>query len=93
MTQDDILVVETSPVRSTGRARVNSEVLDKLDISSGELAVVSTDKKDILLSLFGDNLIEEGKIKLRILDAEKLGTEEGEEIKIRKHQKLLKKLL
>ncbi len=93
MTEDDVLIVEVSPVRSTGRARVNSKVLKKLDISNGELVVVSTEKNDILVSIFGDELVEESNIKLRILDVEKLRTEEGKEVKIRKHQKLLKKLL
>ncbi|MBS3782072.1 MAG: hypothetical protein KGY66_06525 [Candidatus Thermoplasmatota archaeon] len=93
MTEAKMLEVEKSPIESGGRARVNKTLLEKLSFTSGDLVVVSSDKKDILVTIFGDDLIEEDKIKLRVLDVEKLGVEEGEEISIREHKKLLTKLI
>jgi len=93
MTEAEKLVVEKSPIESGGRARVNNEFLDKLEISSGDLVVISSDKKDILVNIFGDDLVEEGKIILRVLDVEKLGVTEEDEVSVKKHQKLLTKLL
>ncbi len=93
MTEAEYLVVEKSPIEAGGRARVNSAVIDRLDITSGDLVVVSSDKKDILVKLFGDDLVEEDKIRVRGHDVEKLGIEEDDEVSVKKHKKLLKKLL
>jgi len=93
MTEAERLVVEKSPIESGGRARVNNEFLEALEISSGDLVVVSSDKKDILINIFGDDLVEEGKIRLRALDVEKLGVTEEDKVSVKKHQKLLTKLL
>jgi len=88
-----MLVVEKSPIESGGRARVNSTILEKLGVSSGDLVVVSSDKKDILITIFGDDLIDEGKIRLREFDVEKLAVVEDEEVSVKKHKTLLTKLL
>jgi len=93
MTEAERLVVEKSPIESGGRARVNNEVLDELEITSGDLVVISSDKKDILVNLFGDDLVDEGKIILRVLDVEKLAVSEEDEVSVKKHTKFLKKLL
>ncbi len=93
MTEAEKLVVEKSPVEAGGRARVNNAILDGLEITSGDLAVVSSDKKDILVTVFGDDLVEEGKIRLRMNDVDKLGVVEDEEVSVKRHTKFLTKLL
>ncbi len=93
MTESRSLKVEKSPVKSGGRARVNTESIEDLEVDDGELIVVSSDRKDILVSVYGDDLINLGKIKLRKLDVEKLGVGEGQTVNIKKHKKLLNKLL
>ncbi len=93
MTKVETLFVEESPIRSGGRVRVNAEVLKRLEVETEDLIVVSSDKKDILVKIYGDDLIDEDKIRIRISDREKLGVEEDEEVSVRKHQKLLTKLL
>ncbi|MFW5945546.1 MAG: hypothetical protein ACOCSJ_01710 [Candidatus Natronoplasma sp.] len=93
MTEAERLVVEKSPVEAGGRARVNSAILDELEITRGDLTVVSSDKKDILVTVFGDDLVDEGRIRLRVNDMDKLGVEEDEEVSVKKHKKFLTKLL
>jgi len=93
MTEAERLAVEKSPVESGGRARVNNEFLDKLEINNGDLVVISSDKKDILVTVFGDDLVDEGKIRLRVLDVDKLGVTEEDEVSVKKHTKFLTKLL
>lgn len=93
MTDVESLIVEASPVKSGGRARVNTETVQNMDVEDGELIVLSSDRKDILVSISGDSLINEGKIKLRRLDLEKLGVSEGQTVNIKRHKKLLNKLL
>jgi len=93
MTEIDTLFVEESPIRSGGRVRVNIEVLKRLEVKTGDLVVISSDKRDILVKIYGDDLIDEDKIKIRVSDVKKLGVEEDEEVSVRKHQKLLTKLL
>ena len=93
MTEIDTLFVEESPIRSGGRVRVNIEVLKRLEVKTGDLVVISSDKRDILVKIYGDDLIDEDKIKIRVSDVKKLGVEESEEVTVRKHQKLLTRLL
>ena len=93
MTEKMTLVVEKSSIRSGGRARINEEELKELDIENGDQAVISSEHKDILLKVYGDSLVEKDKIILRSKDLEKLKVGEYDEVTVRKHRKLLNKLL
>lgn len=97
MTAADIsaetLLVEKSPIKAGGRARINQEIFEKLEVETGDNVVVSSDDKDILVRIYGDDIVEKDKIILRSRDVEKLGVEEKEEVTIRKHKKLLTRLL
>ncbi|MEF8874453.1 MAG: hypothetical protein V5A88_07275 [Candidatus Thermoplasmatota archaeon] len=93
MTERLILRVEESSIKSGGRVRVNEEAIENLDIYDGELIVVSSEKKDILVSMYTDDMIEEGRISIREDDRKKLDVEGRDEVEIRKHEKLLNKLL
>ncbi len=87
------LEVEESPVRTSGRVRVNEESLKELGLQEGSLVVVSAPAKDILVNIYCDDLIEKDKIKIRVEDRSKLSVEEGDLVHIRKHEGLLNKLL
>ncbi|MEF8835391.1 MAG: hypothetical protein V5A76_04470 [Candidatus Thermoplasmatota archaeon] len=89
----EILLVEKSPIEAGGRARINTDILEKLEVETGDNVVVSSDKRDILVKIYDDDMVEKNKIILRSRDVEKLGVEEKEEVTIRKHKKLLSKLL
>lgn len=93
MTEGKTLEVKESPIQFGGRARVNSDVLDGLDINEGDQVVLSSKNADVLVSLYADNLLDKGVIKLRGKDRKKLKTENGDEVQLRKHKKLLNKLL
>ncbi|MGM0509861.1 MAG: hypothetical protein ACQESD_01870 [Thermoplasmatota archaeon] len=80
-----------SPVQFGGRARVNKDILEQLEVDEGDLVVVSSDNKDILVSLFSDELMDEDKIKLRKDDLRKLKTSEEKNVTLRKHQSFLNK--
>ncbi|MFP4001590.1 MAG: hypothetical protein ACLFSM_02795 [Thermoplasmata archaeon] len=87
------LTVEESPIKAGGRARISNEVLEDLKIDSGQQVVISSRRKDILVKIYGDNLVDKGKIRLRSLDYKKLDVVEGDEVKVKDHKKLLTKLL
>lgn len=93
MKSDINLRVEESPVKSGGRSRINQKTLEKLNIAEGESVVLRSNHKDILVTIYSDDLIEEGGIKVRQQDLKKLSVKEGDEIKIKKHQSLLTNLL
>lgn len=97
MTAADIsaetLLVEKSPINAGGRARINQEIFEKLEVETGDNMVVSSDNKDVLVKIYGDDIVEKDKIILRSRDVKKLDVEEKEEVKIRKHKKLLTRLL
>jgi len=87
------LEVENSPIESGGRARVNEEIMKEAELEDGQMIVVSSENKDILVSAYSDYMIEREKISLRVNDRKKLGVQEGDKVTVREHKKLLQKLL
>ncbi|MFO7991790.1 MAG: hypothetical protein R6U61_05805 [Thermoplasmata archaeon] len=83
------LEAEQGSIRINGRARINPEDLDRLGISEGELAVLSSDYKDILVSIFSDIFVEKGKIIIREDDMKKLKVGGGDTVELTEHQSLL----
>ncbi len=80
-----------SPIQFGGRARVNKSVLEQMEVDEGDLVVVSSDNKDILVTIFSDDMIDEDKIKLRKDDLNKLKISEEKDVKLQKHQSFLDK--
>ena len=87
------MTVQRSPVKFGGRARTSKDILNELDITEGDLILIRSEKKDVLVSLYYDDIMENGKIKLREEDLKKLGVDEGDLVTIKKHHSLLNKLL
>ncbi len=84
------LRVVSSPIKFGGRARINEKTLGETGIDEGSLVVISSDKKDILVSIYSDMLIDEGLVKLREEDMRKLNVKEGGEVNMKEHSRLLK---
>lgn len=93
MEEKNELTVQKSPVKFGGRARINKDVLEKLDITKGDTILVRSKSKDILVSLYYDGFMKDKNIKLREEDMKKLGVEEGDKVVIKEHHNLLNKLL
>lgn len=93
MTQEKILTVENSPVKVGGRARVSFSTVKDLDLEEGDLAIVSSESKDILVSTFCDKFVEDNVIVLREQDIKKLNVSKRDNVTLRKHQSILTKLL
>ncbi|MFO8109603.1 MAG: hypothetical protein R6U17_03640 [Thermoplasmata archaeon] len=85
------LKVKPSVVRIGGTARTDNDTMKTLMMNDGELAVISSEKKDILVNLFADSLIESGCIKLREGDMKKLSVNSGDMVRVRAHENLLSK--
>lgn len=85
------LQTEESPIAFGGRARINKSVLEQLNVEEGNLVVVSSEDKDILVSIYSDEMIDEGKIKLRKNDLKKLKVDEDKYVEIKEHQSYLQK--
>ena len=90
MTEDKTLTVDCSPVKVGGRARINSKIKDKFNMKEGELGVVSSEVKDILVSVYSDKFVNEGDIILRKDDIKKLNVTKGETVRLRKHESTIK---
>ncbi len=93
MTKEKVLTVDRSPVKVGGRARVNPNTIEELNLDEGELAIVSSKTKDILVSAFSDNFVDDGGIMLREQDINKLNISKGDKVNLRKHESILTKLL
>ncbi len=83
------LEAEQGSVRIGGRARVNPEDLDRIGITEGDLAVLSSDHKDILVNIFSDIFVERGKIIIREDDMKKLKVGDGGTVELTEHESLL----
>ncbi len=91
MVEEVLLQVVSSPIKFGGRARVNDKTLDEANIKEETLVVVSSEKKDVLVTIYSDMLIEEGLIKLRGEDMRKLGVKDDAKVTMKEHSSLLKK--
>ena len=91
MNEEITLRVVSSPIKFGGRARINEKTLSDTGMEDGTLVVISSERRDILVSVFSDGLIEEGFISLREEDLRKLGVKEGAKVTMREHSRLLKK--
>ncbi len=90
MVEEKKLTVDISPVKVGGVVRVHPDVKKDLDLEEGELAVVSSDIKDILAITYSDKFVEDGNIILREEDRKKLKVKKGGTVRIRKHESILK---
>ncbi len=90
MPDNQTLIAEESPVKFGGRARINRKHLLDIGINDGSQVVLSSKTKDILVDIFSDELVEEGKIIIRGEDMKKLGINESGSVQIQAHSKLLK---
>lgn len=93
MAKEKVLKVDNSPVKVGGRARVSTDTIKELELKEGDLAIVSSQSKDILVSTFSDKFVNDGEIMLRGQDLEKLNVSKGDNVTLRKHQSILTKLL
>lgn len=84
------LSAEESPVSMGGRARISMGNLKALGITEGSKVVISSERKDILVNVYSDELVEEDCIIIRGDDIQKLSIEEGEKVRIRTHRSLIK---
>ena len=63
-------------------ARISDNVLEKLGVDEGHSIVVSTEKKSILVTIYGDQLIEDELISLRPGDRKKLHVSKGDKVSL-----------
>ena len=65
-----------------GVARINDLVLKKLDAEEGHSILVESEEDSILVTVYGDDLIEPNLISLRPGDRKKLEVSQGDKVKI-----------
>lgn len=82
------MTVKKSPVGFTGSMRVNDSVLKKLGCEEKDQIVVIKGDKEILRTIFADDLVSENVVILRTKAMKDLGVEEGDEVTLRMHKEL-----
>lgn len=82
------LVVVESKISMGGVARIHVTVLNRLGLKSGDHAVVRCGQRSIIVKVFGDSIIDEGEISLRVKDRRRLGVREGDYVTIEPYIKL-----
>lgn len=65
-----------------GVARINDDVLKKLNVEEGHSVLIESEEDSILVTIYGDNLIESKLISLRPGDRKKLEVSQGDKVKI-----------
>lgn len=66
-----------------GVARISDTVLAKLDAEEGHSIEVASESKAILVTIFGDKMIEDNLISLRSGDRKKLGVSQGDKVTLK----------
>ncbi|MFW9879045.1 MAG: hypothetical protein ACFFG0_38690 [Candidatus Thorarchaeota archaeon] len=78
----DLDVKESHIEGEDGVARISDTVLQKLGAEEGHSIVVSSKEKSILVTIYGDKLIEENLISLRPGDRKKLHVSKGDKVSL-----------
>jgi formylmethanofuran dehydrogenase subunit D len=65
-----------------GVARIHDDVLKKLNAEEGHSIIVESEEDSILVTIYGDNLIDANLISLRPGDRKKLEVSNGDKVKI-----------
>ncbi len=74
------LRVKRSPISGSGIARVHTTVIKMAEFEEGKAAEVSKGDKKRVMRLVADDMMEKGRISLRVHDLEKLDAKEGDEV-------------
>jgi hypothetical protein len=71
------LKVHKSPIRMAGSCRIHESVIEGIGCERKQQIAVSAGGRTILCTLFADDLVPMGAIKLRSTDMKNLGVEDG----------------
>ena len=85
------LRVKKSPISGSGIARVNLSVMDRINISEGKTAIISSGKKSTVVRLVADERMDRGRISIRRKDLIKLRVREGDEVELTSFKKAVGK--
>ena len=78
----DLEVKESFIEGEDGVARISDEILKKLGAEEGHSITVSSEEKSILITIYGDKLIEDNLISLRPGDRKKLKVSKGDKVSL-----------
>ena len=78
----DLEVKESYIEGEDGVARISDKILKQLGAEEGHSITVSAEKKSILVTIYGDNLIEDNLISLRPGDRKKLKVSKGDKVSL-----------
>lgn len=71
------LKVQKSPIKMAGSCRIHESTLEGIGCERKQQIAVSAGGRTILCTLFADDLVPNGAIKLRSADMKNLGVEDG----------------
>ncbi|MFO7992292.1 MAG: hypothetical protein R6U61_08400 [Thermoplasmata archaeon] len=86
------LRIKKSCIGQSGRARIAQDSFDKLELQNGDLVIVSYRGNSVLVEGYSDILVEEGYIRLRYNDLQRLDALEEDTVQISSYNPLTKKL-
>jgi formylmethanofuran dehydrogenase subunit D len=91
MTEEEVtkieLEVKESPIEGKdGVARISDDILTKLQAEEGHSVVVASESKELLITIYADQMIETNKISLRPGDRKKLGVAGGDKVFLSPHK-------
>jgi formylmethanofuran dehydrogenase subunit D len=91
MTEEEVtkieLEVKESPIEGKdGVARISDDVLAKIGAEEGHSIVVASESKELLITIYADQMIEPNKISLRPGDRKKLSVAGGDKVFLTPHK-------
>lgn len=86
------LRVKKSCIGQSGRARIAKDSFENLGLNKGDLVIVSYQGNTVLVEGYSDVLVEEGYIRLRYNDLQRLDALEEDTVQINPYNSLTKNL-
>lgn len=82
----ELVVKESSIEGEDGVARISDDVLGKLEAEEGHSVIVKSEKKELLLTIYADKMMETNKISLRSGDRKRLSVDGGDKVILSPHK-------
>jgi len=86
------LRVKKSIIGKGGRARICESAFEELELNQGDLITINHHGNSILLEAYSDFIVEDGYLRLRFNDMERLNVVEEGNVKVDRYESLNKQI-
>lgn len=86
------LKIKKSVIGKGGRARIAEPSFEEIGVEEGDLVVIESDDRTVLVEAYSDIIVEDGYIRVRYTDMERLEVLEEDTISVYPYKPISKKI-